>query len=336
MRVWHIIGDVHGHIEQLRALLTALDWRPDPHDSYNWLPPEGAMLISVGDLVDRGPDSLGCLLTFKRLQAAGHAEVVLGNHECRFRQMLAHLLGEAPGLPRVPESRMIAYLQLLGLSPTAQRGLADWLDARPPWLELPGAIVAHAAWSNQVRSQPRPAQIEYCAFGRSVSALTRAGAATPSRGAGLMTLETHHALASRVGWAARWRGPQTLFWGHQVVVPGAVTRVGHTVNVESGCYQGHALSAYVHPTGEVVQVPGTGCAWRGLLAPLLPAQGVVFPMTLGDVRRVIDRESLMDVDDYLAWLELECEAVGVPLLSPVIEAAHRALYLRARSAQGSP
>lgn len=326
MQIWHIIGDVHGHIDQLRALLTALGWQPDPGNPHGWTPPADARLISVGDVVDRGPDSLACVLTLKHLQAAGHAEMVLGNHECRYRAMLGHLLGESPGLPRVPESRMVAWLQLLGLTRDAQQALADWLDQRPPWLELPDAIVAHAAWSNRVRSQSHSDQVEYCAFGRQAGALTRSGTATPPHGNGLLELDAHHALAGRVGWAARWRGPQTLFWGHQVVVPGAVTRVGKTVNVESGCYQGHALSAYVHPTGEVVQVEGTGRSWRDLLAVLLPAHGVLFPMTLDDVARVAQREHLADVDDYIAWIELECEAQSVPQPPASIMHAHRALF----------
>lgn len=262
MRTWHIVGDVHGHVEQLRALLRALGWQADPHDPFEWTPPDGAMLISVGDVVDRGPDSLACLMTLKRLQAKGHAEMVLGNHECRYRDLLDDVLsGRGPA--RIPESRLIAWLQLLGLPASQHHALAAWLDARPAWLALPEAVVAHAAWTNAVRGQSRRAQVEYCAFGRSAASIRREGArALPEHGRGLVEIDARSALPTRVGWAARWRGPATLFWGHQTVVQGAVSRIGRTINLESGCFLGHALSAYVHPTGEVVQaalagVPGT-------------------------------------------------------------------------------
>ena len=69
-----IIGDVHGEADALVALLTRLGCdlargtveRP---------------IVFVGDLVDRGPDSVRVLEIAQRLVEAGNAQMILGNHE---------------------------------------------------------------------------------------------------------------------------------------------------------------------------------------------------------------------------------------------------------------
>ena len=61
-----IVGDLHGHRATLEAALEALDFDP-----------AGDRVLSVGDLVDRGPDSIGCL----RLLREPWFHPVKGNHE---------------------------------------------------------------------------------------------------------------------------------------------------------------------------------------------------------------------------------------------------------------
>jgi serine/threonine protein phosphatase 1 len=62
-----IVGDLHGCLGQLQAALARLAFDPAAGDR----------LCSVGDLIDRGPDSPGCLALLD--QPWFHA--VLGNHE---------------------------------------------------------------------------------------------------------------------------------------------------------------------------------------------------------------------------------------------------------------
>lgn len=49
-------------------------------------------------------------------------------------------------------------------------------------------------------------------------------------------------------------------------------------------------------------------------------------MSLGDVERIVHREQLYSLDDYLTWLALECEASGTPAPPPSIAAAHARLF----------
>src|SRR3990167_3130406 len=63
----YIIGDVQGCYTELQNLLELVDYNPD-HDQLGF----------VGDLVNRGPDSLAVLRFLKTLN---HPWIVLGNHD---------------------------------------------------------------------------------------------------------------------------------------------------------------------------------------------------------------------------------------------------------------
>ena len=70
-----VVGDVHGELDALRALLAHLGYAADGAH------PDGRRLVFVGDLCDRGPDSPGVLALVRRLVGAGRALAILGNHE---------------------------------------------------------------------------------------------------------------------------------------------------------------------------------------------------------------------------------------------------------------
>jgi len=69
-----IIGDVHGEIDALRALLQHLGVDTEATSSPR-------TLVFVGDFVDRGPDSVAVVELISRLIDRGIAVAVLGNHE---------------------------------------------------------------------------------------------------------------------------------------------------------------------------------------------------------------------------------------------------------------
>ncbi len=81
----YAIGDVHGHLDQLRALHDAI--REDLGDR----PVRQPLLVHMGDLIDRGPSSAGVLTL---LQAGPPLQGVptvnlMGNHEWMFLAALA-------------------------------------------------------------------------------------------------------------------------------------------------------------------------------------------------------------------------------------------------------
>ncbi|KHF44168.1 MAG: metallophosphoesterase [Saccharomonospora viridis] len=77
-----VVGDVHGHRDELAAALRDADL-VDSAD--NWAGAD-AHLWFLGDFVDRGPDGVGAIDLVRRLQrqapsAGGAVESLLGNHE---------------------------------------------------------------------------------------------------------------------------------------------------------------------------------------------------------------------------------------------------------------
>jgi hypothetical protein len=69
-----VIGDVHGEIGSLRALLAGLGC--DVERARVERP-----IVFLGDLVDRGPDSVAVVELVEHLVNSGVAQMVLGNHE---------------------------------------------------------------------------------------------------------------------------------------------------------------------------------------------------------------------------------------------------------------
>lgn len=63
------IGDIHGCSRALDALLAVVKPRPDD------------LLITLGDYVNRGPDSRGVVERLVSLHRAGHLIALTGNHE---------------------------------------------------------------------------------------------------------------------------------------------------------------------------------------------------------------------------------------------------------------
>lgn len=74
------IGDIHGCSIALRTLLDAV--KPGSDD----------VLITLGDYVDRGPDSKGVLDTLLELEKTTQLKPLLGNHEILFIDAMAEQL----------------------------------------------------------------------------------------------------------------------------------------------------------------------------------------------------------------------------------------------------
>ena len=130
----YAIGDVHGCCDQLRRLLDQFAF--DPAADELWF---------VGDLVNRGADSLGTLRFVKQLGAG--AACVLGNHDF-------HLMRFAAGLSTVSDAGMQAVLT----APDRDELLA-WLY-RLPLMKVDherGLILVHAGlmpqWDVETASQ---------------------------------------------------------------------------------------------------------------------------------------------------------------------------------------
>jgi len=115
----YVIGDLHGCHAEFVALLEALSF--DPRRDRLWL---------VGDLVNRGPDSLACLREARAL--GDSARCVLGNHDL-------HCLVAARSGTVKPHSAF-------GSIVNAADGdaLLDWLQQQPLTVRRDTTLMTHA------------------------------------------------------------------------------------------------------------------------------------------------------------------------------------------------
>ena len=74
-QTWHyVVGDIHGCYDELVELESAIARHARYHDV-------DAHVVSVGDLVDRGPKSAQVVAHMREGVAAGTHSVIMGNHE---------------------------------------------------------------------------------------------------------------------------------------------------------------------------------------------------------------------------------------------------------------
>jgi len=104
----YVIGDVHGCYSSLKELVKKIDFNPKKDT-----------LWFVGDIINRGPESLKCLKYVKKLGKS--AKMVLGNHEL-------HLLASYAGVKKY-QSRSDTLQEILNHSDVS--GLIDWLRHQP-------------------------------------------------------------------------------------------------------------------------------------------------------------------------------------------------------------
>jgi bis(5'-nucleosyl)-tetraphosphatase (symmetrical) len=115
----YAVGDIQGCTPSLKALVKKL--------------PAKSKMIFLGDLVNRGPDSLGSLRLLKRLQEDQRIECILGNHDL-------HLLAVDAGIRK---TKGLDTVQAI-LNAPDKAELMDWLRHRPMALSNGKILTVHA------------------------------------------------------------------------------------------------------------------------------------------------------------------------------------------------
>jgi hypothetical protein len=142
--VYDIIGDLHGHADELRELLETLGFK-ERRGFYSH--PE-RKAVFVGDFIDRGPkirDTLGIVRSMIDNDAA---VAVMGNHE--FNAIAYHT--SKPGSSgeyfreHSDKNKRQHEQTLKQLSATELSDAIEWFKTLPVCLELDGIRVVHACW----------------------------------------------------------------------------------------------------------------------------------------------------------------------------------------------
>ena len=203
-----IIGDIHGCLDEFEELLERVCFKRE-HDR----------LILVGDLINKGPNSLGVLKKAHEL----HCQVILGNHEDNFIRSV-----------RNPSSNSSQSFEKL------KREMAqefefwfEWMEGLPTFIEDETFLVVHAGLRPNYHPKETDKRI-----------LTR--------------IRTWDGLGENLfseddpPWFDLYHGDKLVIFGHWASL-GPMVRPT-VICLDSGCVYGRQLTALILPERDIVQV----------------------------------------------------------------------------------
>lgn len=143
--MYDIIGDIHGHADQLEQLLIHLGYEPDGR---GYRHPD-RLAVFVGDLIDRGPRIADTLAVVRAMVESGSALLTMGNHEFNAIAFHTRAHDRPGGFLREHSDKNYHQHQatLRQLSAYELADYVDWFRTLPMWLDLDGIRVVHACWS---------------------------------------------------------------------------------------------------------------------------------------------------------------------------------------------
>jgi serine/threonine protein phosphatase 1 len=214
------IGDIHGCSDALAALIDVI--RPRPEDT----------LITLGDHIDRGPDSRGVLDRLIALAGSCRLIRLLGDHE----EMLLEALGDITALRRWLTCGGAETLRSYGWTPGAdRRPVADWIP------ESHRALLAGC-----------------CSYHETETHLFVHAGFLPE-----LPMDQEPGLALR--WrvtdartAARHCSGKVAVVGHTPQLDGEVLDLGFLVCIDTNCARGGWLTALEIDTGQIWQADRAG------------------------------------------------------------------------------
>lgn len=237
-----LIGDVHGCLDELRALLTQLGYTLA---AAGVQPPPGRTAVFLGDLVDRGPHIPGVLRLVMAMEAAGTALCVAGNHDAK---LVRHLHGKAVRLAHGLDE---SVRQLAEEPPAFRQQVREFLESRAAHYLLDGGrlVVAHGGLKESLHGREDGETRSFALYGATTGQTDALG------------------LPVRLNWAAGYRGAALVVYGH-TPVPQPEWQ-NNTVNIDTGCVFGGRLTALRYPERELVSVPAAR-AYAMPRRPFLP------------------------------------------------------------------
>jgi serine/threonine protein phosphatase 1 len=213
------IGDIHGCAREFEELMDKVDLRKDDR------------LVLLGDLVNRGPESLRVVELARR-----HATVsLLGNHELRLLNWRktddpSHLKAYDYATIEQLDNRCWDYLARMPLT---------YEDRKSGLVFVHGGFLPGRPW----RTQPARVVTRIQVIGRDGEPHKRSDAPGCPH------------------WARQWRGPPYVVYGHTPRRRIVATR--WTLGIDTGCVLGGLLTAVIFPGRKIVQVKAHKTYYQG-------------------------------------------------------------------------
>ena len=144
---YDIIGDIHGHAEELKALLSDMGYSRQGCGYRH----ENRKAVFVGDFVDRGPAISEVIEIARAMVDAGDALAVMGNHEYNAIAFHTAVPGRSGRHFRSHSSKNCEQHQqtLYQLSCGELNDAIAWFKTLPVAIDVGGFRVAHASWQSR-------------------------------------------------------------------------------------------------------------------------------------------------------------------------------------------
>eukprot|EP00546_Thalassionema_frauenfeldii_P022153 CAMPEP_0178906544 /NCGR_PEP_ID=MMETSP0786-20121207/6886_1 /TAXON_ID=186022 /ORGANISM="Thalassionema frauenfeldii, Strain CCMP 1798" /LENGTH=729 /DNA_ID=CAMNT_0020578267 /DNA_START=927 /DNA_END=3112 /DNA_ORIENTATION=+ len=199
------IGDVHGCIDELQDLLRKCDYRP------------GDLIVFLGDLVSKGPDSISVVQMAREIGAIG----VRGNHD--FEVIRWHQAMKSGVDPPVVGSEHFHIASCL------TNADMKWMYSLPWFIsskEL-GTLFVHAGFVSGIRLAKQNPRLMM-----NMRSILPDGTVTSK-------------FFNNWPWARLWDGPQTVLFGHDA--DRGLQQYEHAIGLDTGCVYGGRLTACILP-----------------------------------------------------------------------------------------
>lgn len=228
-----VIGDIHGCIDELHELFNQLGytWEEDVPKH-----PQGRVPVFVGDLTDRGPNSIAVVdLVYHMVVEKKVAKYVPGNH-CNklYRYFLGNKVKEQHGL----ETTVAEYKALdKKRQKQIRHHFMTLYEQADLYIQIPevNAVIAHAGISEELIGKNNKKVKTFVLYGD-------------------ITGETHpDGRPVRRDWAQNYTADQWVVYGHTPVREPRI--VNMTINIDTGCVFGNKLTAFRLPEEETLSVP---------------------------------------------------------------------------------
>ncbi len=217
-----IVGDIHGCWDEFAALLDAAALNADDR------------IVSVGDLIDRGPDSPRVLRFFRDTP---NASSIMGNHERKH-------VRAARAETEPAQSQIITSLQFGGDYPAA----LAYMESLPAYLRLSEVDIVHGFFEPGVALEDQRANVII----------------------GTMSGETALQKNYERPWYTLYDGDKPLVVGHRNYLAAPVPLLypsaeqPRVFGLDTGCVYGGALTGLLLPDFRLITVPSRANYWSAL------------------------------------------------------------------------
>lgn len=206
------VGDVHGCVDELQDLLRECDYSP------------GDLVVLLGDLVCKGPDSVAVVQMAREIGAIG----VRGNHD--FEVIRWHQAIKSGVDPPVVGSE---HFHIASCLSTADM---KWMYSLPWYISSKdlGCLFVHAGFVSGIRLAKQNPRLMM-----NMRSILPDGTVTSK-------------FFNNWPWARLWDGPQTVLFGHDA--DRGLQQYEHALGLDTGCVYGGRLTACILPEKRLVSV----------------------------------------------------------------------------------